>query len=115
MLSCQSWRPVATLEHKALLKEAGSIAAYQEEDESARVIRSPSRSRSRYIVAECPLRMPTAKAPIDKPNPKLGIGENAPNTLSRAFSSGFLWAHLHLSCNFWLTRNPAAMTQPSWR
>lgn len=51
------------------------MVAYLEVDESSKAQRSPHRSRSRYIVGEFPFRVPTVKPPIDKPSPKLGIGE----------------------------------------
>lgn len=31
-------------------------------------------TRSRYVVAELPLRLQAQRAPQDKPNPKLGVG-----------------------------------------
>lgn len=30
---------------------------------------------SRYVVAELPVRLPLLRPPMDKPNPKLGVGE----------------------------------------
>ena len=32
-------------------------------------------AKSRYVVAELPLRLPAVKAPLDKPNPRMGMGE----------------------------------------
>ena len=32
-------------------------------------------SKSRYVVAELPVRLPVQRVPADKPNPKLGVGE----------------------------------------
>lgn len=31
-------------------------------------------AKSRYVVAELPLRLPAVKAPLDKPNPRMGMG-----------------------------------------
>ena len=33
--------------------------------------------KSRYCVAELPLRLPALRAPMDKPDPKMGIGERS--------------------------------------
>lgn len=35
-------------------------------------------TKSRYVVAELPVRMPVVRPAVDKPNPKLGIGEWPP-------------------------------------
>ena len=32
-------------------------------------------TKSRYVVAELPHKLQTLRAPQDKPNPKLGVGE----------------------------------------
>lgn len=32
-------------------------------------------TKSRYVVAQLPLRVPVVRPVLDKPNPKLGVGE----------------------------------------
>ena len=80
ILANTNWRPLATLEHRSILKdEATKIVAYQEVDETSSTQRSPGKHRSRYIVCEMPLRIQTLKAPLDKANPALGVGEPLEN------------------------------------
>ena len=75
ILANTNWRPLATLEHRSILKdEATKIVAYQEVDETSSTQRSPGKHRSRYIVCEMPVRIQTLKAPLDKANPALGVG-----------------------------------------
>ena len=69
------WRPVEGLPHVGVLEEEG-IVAYQELEEPVTFGAPGSKptTRSRFIVRQVPLDLPSQKAPLDKPNPRLGVG-----------------------------------------
>lgn len=56
-------------------REEHKMVAYQEIDESTKAQPASGRSRSRYIVGEFPFRIQSTPQPLNKPNPKLGVGE----------------------------------------
>lgn len=50
-------------------------------------------SLHRYVVAELPVRLPLLRPPMDKPNPKLGVGERCSRSAGRGQQRG-VWLML---------------------
>lgn len=75
MLTKRNWRPIAQLEHSSVVEDDSRLVAYSEVSEASSSGGSHSGMRSRYIVCETPLKIQAIKAPQDKPNPRIGVGE----------------------------------------
>ena len=63
------------MEHTASIRDDNRVVAYSEVHESGRLQGADQATRSRYIVCETPLKIQSNKAPPEKANPKIGIGE----------------------------------------
>ena len=88
LLNNATWTPLAELSHPASLSEPASVIVYKEVEEGQEApgrqqgqssVQPPKQkaagSKSRYIIQQLPVNLPNQKPPLDKPNPKLGVGE----------------------------------------
>ena len=90
LLNNATWTPLAELSHPASLSESASVIVYKEVEEGheaqgrqqgQRKAQPPKQKaaagdpKSRYIIQQLPIKLPNQKPPLDKPNPKLGVGE----------------------------------------
>ena len=90
LLNNATWSPLAELSHPASLAEPASVIMYKEVEEGGDGVgrqqghsqakppkqRAPAgEPKSRYIIQQLPVKLPNQKPPLDKPNPKLGVGE----------------------------------------
>ena len=87
LLNNATWTPLAELSHPASLTEPASVIMYKEVEEGGErqqgygQAQPPKQSvpagepKSRYVIQQLPVQLPNQKPPLDKPNPKLGVGE----------------------------------------
>ncbi len=66
--------PTRTMDNGVHIVRCGVAGVGQAEDEGAGEVVI---TRSRYVVAELPLRLQALRVPQDKPNPRLGVGERS--------------------------------------
>lgn len=84
LLNNATWTPLAELSHPASLAEPASVIMYKEVEEGQqghtqaqppKQRAPPGEPKSRYVIQQLPVKLPNQKPPLDKPNPKLGVGE----------------------------------------
>ncbi len=89
LLNNATWTPLAELTHPATVAEPASAIMYKEVEEGhgAMAKQGPSKAqppqkrapiaepKSRYVIQQLPVNLPNQKPPLDKANPKLGVGE----------------------------------------
>ncbi|CAD7696704.1 unnamed protein product [Ostreobium quekettii] len=73
ILSHVTWRPLLTCSHTASVSEPSNVVAYREV--ASRDDKDTDNSTSKYVVCELPVSIPSKTPPLDKPDPKLGVGE----------------------------------------
>ncbi|KAK9816843.1 hypothetical protein WJX72_005821 [[Myrmecia] bisecta] len=77
LLNHVDWQPLAALGHMPSITGPAGVVVYREvEDHST----DSAGSRSRYVVCELPARVQSQKVPVDKPNPRVGVGHMAFST-----------------------------------
>jgi hypothetical protein len=82
----------AFLRFQAACPPAGAAAPLEEEGSGEVVI-----TRSRYVVAELPVKLQALRAPQDKPNPRLGVGEPCPPGANGVPGGALPWQALSLA------------------
>lgn len=73
ILSHVTWRPMLTCSHTTSVTEPSNVVVYREV--TIREDKEVDGSTSKYVVFELPVSIPSQKPPLDKPDPKLGVGE----------------------------------------
>lgn len=93
-----TWNPLAELSHPTSVTGPQNVVVYKEiEEEPPRgngTAASPSSRipKSRYVVCELPIKVPSQKPAIDKPNPKLGVGTPPhPFSTRETYELGNFW------------------------
>ena len=82
MLNHATWNPLAQLGHPASVAGPTHVVAYREVAEgrpastSAPQLSGSRPVKSRFEVCQLPLKLTSQKVPVDKPNPKIGVGES---------------------------------------
>eukprot|EP00195_Chlamydomonas_chlamydogama_P006395 CAMPEP_0202899000 /NCGR_PEP_ID=MMETSP1392-20130828/7362_1 /ASSEMBLY_ACC=CAM_ASM_000868 /TAXON_ID=225041 /ORGANISM="Chlamydomonas chlamydogama, Strain SAG 11-48b" /LENGTH=368 /DNA_ID=CAMNT_0049585083 /DNA_START=375 /DNA_END=1481 /DNA_ORIENTATION=- len=118
VLNHVTWQPLLECEHAPTLSGPSGVVVYREVDESAAGTPSHMRSpiskelKSKYIICDLPATLPNIMPSMDKPSPKIGVGqlcwscdsqylatinENMPNTVwvwdMRAMELGAVLMH----------------------
>ena len=81
MLNHATWNPLAQLGHPVSVAGPTHVVAYREVEEgrpastSAPQLSGSRPVKSRFVVCQLPLKLTSQKVPVDKPNPKIGVGE----------------------------------------
>ncbi len=82
MLNHATWNPLAQLGHPVSVAGPTHVVAYREVEEgrpastSAPQLSGSRPVKSRFVVCQLPLKLTSQKVPVDKPNPKIGVGES---------------------------------------
>lgn len=77
LLPTATWQPLLEADHPSRIGAPSSVVVYRELEELRDMPGGASAAqevRSRYIICELPTNIPTTRPPLDKPNPKLGVG-----------------------------------------
>lgn len=92
VLNHVTWQPLLEAAHTDTVKGPATLVVYQEVEEAgpssssantpggAPHLRSPSNAglketKSKYVIADLPAAVPNVRPALDKPWPKLGVGE----------------------------------------
>ncbi|GMH33685.1 hypothetical protein BSKO_01519 [Bryopsis sp. KO-2023] len=76
LLNNVSWEPTLTCPHQHVVSSPASVVVYKELEEIVPGVSRKS-TAAKYVVSDVPVSIPNVKPPMDKPDPKLGVGLQA--------------------------------------
>eukprot|EP00052_Salpingoeca_macrocollata_P032885 m.6740 g.6740 ORF g.6740 m.6740 type:complete len:436 (+) comp4375_c0_seq1:162-1469(+) len=86
LLNNITWKKIAELQHPAIVT-GKSVVVFKEQDVRATAGSESVSARGQFEVQEKPYNVPTVTADPEKPNPKMGIGQQAYSPDSRYLAS----------------------------
>jgi WD40 repeat protein len=75
LFNCLTWKVVTEFEHKTSVVEYNDALIFKEEEikDSFPYVVEGAKTSTRYVMAENTIKIPSIKAPLDKPNPPVGV------------------------------------------